>query len=532
MSNRSTSTSSTQPQIAVVVPPAGAITYNPAYESLLASGNTAAAAAVLQLQTEYGVTQVDIDLERAFYAAEIGVEVCEGTQVACFRRDRGYTPRSAEEMDAYSNSREELDAYLLNHPAPDAVQIVEQPAAQVVAGSAAVVEAVDQDESAVRDELVDTLKTLVKAYSKGEKAYRQGLLEAGRLCRIYISGRLTLGDARKAAVQTVEGQIAMYSSSTVDAGRLMMCYEAYRLLADECGLAKAAENVAYGHYRDAWSRLVERVSSKTSESYVLLPGMEGECKAAFKAAVDNGLAKEAAVDKVAGLVREYAAKQEAVRQQEAAKAKQAAKDAEQAKYQAAERTRLAAVMAKEQEAALAQVAEGDEDAKSQLTINMEDAQAALLQAQAVERKRIEEAAEADRKRAQADKADAEAKAAKERADRKAAEKAAAKENKTAVVVEKPSGSAGGNLLRMAKAGAAKDVAAMAAELVTGGDAPDDVFAALLALLADSGELCAASRKACNMALSALKVAERRVVTVALPAAGNTVESNGHAAPVA
>ncbi len=60
-----------------------------------------------------------------------------------------------------------------------------------------------------------------------------------------------------------------------------------------------------------------------------------------------------------------------------------------------------------------------------------------------------------------------------------------------------------NLLQTAKAGTAKDVAGMAAELVTGSDAPDDVLAELLGMLAGSKELSAKGKRACQSALLVL-----------------------------
>ena len=98
-----------------------------------------------------------------------------------------------------------------------------------------------------------TLKACVTAYRKGEREYRKGLLDAGRLADVYVHQRLALGDDRAAAVQVLEGQLAVYSSTAVDVNRLVRTYHAARLLADEPGV-KA--DVPYGHYRDAWSKLV------------------------------------------------------------------------------------------------------------------------------------------------------------------------------------------------------------------------------------------------------------------------------------
>lgn len=67
-----------------------------------------------------------------------------------------------------------------------------------------------------------------------------------------------------------------------------------------------------------------------------------------------------------------------------------------------------------------------------------------------------------------------------------------------------------SLLAQAKAGCVKDVASMAAELVTGCDAPDDVFAELLRVLKKSGELSKVSGRAIDAALTVLsRGAEQR-----------------------
>src|SRR5262249_60509240 len=118
------------------------------------------------------------------------------------------------------------------------------------------------------------------------------------------------GHSGRAAVQTIEGQLALYSAGAVDANRLVACWEAYRLLAEEQGLDKAAADVPYGHYRDHWSRLVERAHKDSPEEcYALLPGLEAECRAAFQAAVESGTDAEAVGLKGRELLAEHAARQ-------------------------------------------------------------------------------------------------------------------------------------------------------------------------------------------------------------------------------
>src|SRR5439155_17138568 len=70
------------------------------------------------------------------------------------------------------------------------------------------------------------------------------------------------------------------------------------------------------------------------------------------------------------------------------------------------------------------------------------------------------------------------------------------------------GTVGTHLLATAKAGTAKDVAAMAAELITGAEAPDDVLAELLHLLHGSTELSAKGKRAADAALVILTRTEK------------------------
>src|SRR5262245_61399143 len=123
--------------------------------------------------------------------------------------------------------------------------------------AAAAADLVAEQEAKAGDEAASTLKATVKAYRQGEKAYRAGLLAAGRLGDQYLHQRVAVGDKRSVAVQALEGELAKYASSSVDANRLIACYHAYRLLAEEPGIK---EDVAYGHYRDAWQQLVQRLA--------------------------------------------------------------------------------------------------------------------------------------------------------------------------------------------------------------------------------------------------------------------------------
>src|SRR5262249_46771268 len=202
----------------------------------------------------------------------------------------------------------EKPAGLSADPIPEsAVQAAEQAAAEA--------------EEKARTEAAGTLKALVRAYKAGERSYRAGLLEAGRLADQYLHQRMALGDKRAAAVQAVEGQLAAHASSAVDVNRLVGTFHAYRLLCEEPRLSKV--EVPYGHYRDCWCLLVERHHKDSpQEEWALLPGLEPEARDLFARAAADGLSKAAVQEAVAGLVRQHAARQaeEAARAQAAADA--------------------------------------------------------------------------------------------------------------------------------------------------------------------------------------------------------------------
>lgn len=393
-----------------------------------------------------------------------------------------------------------------------AVPAQQRPAAEAAEQARAAAEAAEAAEAAAREEAHATLKAAVRAFAKGERAYRAGLLESGRLADLYVRQRLALGDERAAAVQALEGQLAAYSSGAVDVNRLIACHHAWRLLAEAQGLDKAAESVPYGHYRDAYARLLVRQGKDTpQESWTLLPGMEADCQAVFAAACQAGLSKAAVEEKCQGLLRRYADAQAAE-----AKARQQTAEAEaQVKREAELRARQQAEQAEARAKAAADAAEqaGSEEQRADLTRAAEQAREELLAAQRARSKALEEAAEAARRKAAADAQAKAAEQAKAKADAKAAAKAAkaaglagskgtaqATAPQTAKTAEARQGS---NLLAAAKAGTAKDVAEMAAELITGSDTPDDVLAELLVLLDNHNALSRPAQRAVKAARVAL-----------------------------
>jgi hypothetical protein len=386
-------------------------------------------------------------------------------------------------------------------PSP-ALEAAVQAQAEQAAEEAAV------QEAKAREEAQSTLRAVVRAYKQGEKAYRAGLLEAGRLADSYVHQRLALGDKRAAAVQTLEGQLAQWSSSTVDIDRLIGCYHAYRLLAEEPGVK--ADVVPYGHYRDAWRQLVQRVNKDTpAESWVLLPGVEEEAKALFGKAVADSLGREAVLEQCKALQRRYAEAAAAQAQAERARA-EAEAEAKAAALREANAAAEAAAQEAQAKAAAAEQAQAED--KARLTAEAEKAKAELLaqqqalvaaHAEQVQAEAAKARAEADAKAAQQAAARAAEKAAKAAAAATEKAKAKGKDRTDAEECRQPA------MKAMAKAGTAKDVAAMAVELITGSDAPDDVLAELLRQLKASGHC---SKQAVRAIDAALLVFNRPAVT--------------------
>lgn len=360
------------------------------------------------------------------------------------------------------------------------------------------------DEERQRAEASACLKALVSAFRKGERAYRAVLLEAGRLADEYIRRRLALGDKRAAAVQTVEGKLAEYSSGTVDVNELVACWQAHRLLADEPGVK--ADAVPYGHLRDGWRNLVQRQQKDTpAECWVLLPGFEQESCYLFVRAVKDGLSKQAVQESVRDVQRRYIMAESAAAKAAAAKAEADAKAKATEEALAREARQKAEAEARKAEVAAQQAAHAKsaEEAKG-LVAAAEAAKQALA-----DKQRQESAAAAAAEQAAREKARAES-AAKEAAKRetkaatvKGSKPKPATEGKPATATAPEPVVVTGNLLDAGKTGTPKDVASMLAGIIQRHDEPDTVLEALLAELRGSAELGKSSLRAVEAALAAL-----------------------------
>jgi colicin import membrane protein len=464
----------------------------------------------------------------------------------------------ANTSDVQVNATSPAHEQATQQPAPEqnAAPPAERPAPEqaVPQQADAAAEQAAQREAELREQAEAVRQAAVKAYRKGEAAYRAGLLESGRLCGEYVCKRLALGDKREAAVVALGNALAPYSSSVVDqhhVNRLVRAYHAYRLLAEEQGLTGEgrkqgpADAVPYGTYRDAWSRLVERAAGGADgapgERYVLLPGLEQECRALFAKTVADGLSAKAVGEQVAELVRRAAAATAEADKQRAAEAEAKARAEQEAAQKAAAELAAAEQAKRELEAKAKQV--GDEATAAavfQAQQELEAKQRAMVEQQA-------KAEQAERERQRAEKLAREQAAREAKAAERARKKATKPSTPATVAPSTPpapqqgeqakQGTVHGNLLTLAKAGTAKDVAGMVLELVQGCDTPDDVLELVLKGLKAGKALSAKGKRACDAALLVLTRQDKPApATPAAPspvdAAAALANANGHVAAVA
>jgi hypothetical protein len=368
-------------------------------------------------------------------------------------------------------------------------------------------EEVEQSEREVAEEVA---KAAVKAIVRGERVLLKGHIEGGRLADEYLHRRMVIGNAKGAAraeraagVTRLEGDLAKWTTN-VDVNRTIGLYHANRLLA--AGLEKQAERLPMSQFRDGWVRLIERTSKDTvEEQWVLLPGLEQDCKDAFAKGVEEAWSFATVSGAVKTLLATYAERQEAERKAKAEAAKTQLAKAEADRKAQQQQTQQAATDAKVA-ASAATEAQGDE--KATLVANAEAAKAKLVEQQKAEQDRM--AAEITQRQAVA-RSEAEAKAAakesekaklaaktteerKAEADLRKAEKEAAK-----LMEQQECRAPIAKLSDMAKKGNAKDVAEMALELVESNDEPDTVVEELIRLLLASKHTSNPVKRALNAA---------------------------------
>jgi membrane protein involved in colicin uptake len=393
-----------------------------------------------------------------------------------------------------------LTAAAATTPESDAVSAEEQAAAAQRAAEQAA-----EEEAGVRRGMVADLDAMVKCYRRGERAYSLGLLGSGMYAHRVVVAKMRLRDKRRGGVQAVESTLAPYATDVVDCGRLIRCWAAHQLLGVEQGLAEPldvfkgrkvgpADSIPYGHYRDAWSRLVHRAAKDTAtEHYTLLPGLEEECRKVFREGTEASWTKEAAAEHAQGLVlRHQRLEQEAADKaaEEARAKREAAEEANREQRERAEeanRERKAAEqVAREANDAVKRAKDDDtrREAEAKAAEARQEAEAkrktaeaerfAAEQARREEARAKEEARQADKRKAEAE---AKRKAAEGKADRKATKGSGSDKPGPS-----PEARQGENLLKSGSAATAKDLAGMVRAMVQGNADPHAALYEVMAAL--------------------------------------------------
>jgi hypothetical protein len=423
---------------------------------------------------------------------------------------------------------------------PAAVQ-AEQPAAEAPA-PAEQSPAQEQEPAAPQQ----TPEALLKAFVAKAKSAATAALEMGRLAKSYTATRMLLSDkvTRDVCVKCLANAWQEHSDDAVAPARvnlLIRTAATWELFNASTGHKPG--KVALRVVRE-FAPLCERKADSRAEEWFVAPALEQQARELWAEATGKGLNGEECAAAVAELLNH-----QAKRQADAAKEERERKEREQSQAEATRRAEVEAMLAKQREVAALeeqqrQLAQAEqtpqtEAKRAELTAAMEKAkqdlqaqqQTALAAGRQEEQaaKQVQAAAKVEEQAAkQADKAQETAAAKQDKAEGKGQD--ASKPG------PKPRAQAKNLLPAAAKQGTVKDVAEMAAELVTGSDTPDDVLVELLRQLKGSGELSKSSVRALDAALIVLERSERtnpvnvaaRMATAAPLVTGTS--TNGHAVP--
>ncbi len=331
-----------------------------------------------------------------------------------------------------------------------AVQAV-APQAVPVAAPAATPGPSEAEQAAARQESGKLLQTVIREYVRGERGLAKHRLEAGKLAAEYLWHWVSVRKYDRAAgVKTIAGRLMEACGDDVDVNALVAVSQAVRLLGEGLELGKVSYTAL-----ETLRPLVHRPDG--TEAWMIVAGVETEAKALVTELAKSVPAMP--VRTLAGRVKELDAKSKAVIAAELA-AKAADPKAGKAAKDAAVRAQQQADKAAEQVAKAAEPKAGkDKPAAQPATATAAPAPANKFDGVDVAPRSI-----------------------------------------TTPNPSREESSPLGNLLQAAKQGTAKDVAAMAAELVTGCEEPDDVTAELLRLLVASGELSKGTVRALQAAL--------------------------------
>lgn len=141
------------------------------------------------------------------------------------------------------------------------------------------------------------LDQIADRFTQGHHAYRDKLIEAGRLCREYVSMRRKDGASRSVAVQAIGGRLAETAGIKVDVNRLIGVAAVVDLLA----VAVDFSCLPHRTLRE-FIPLVKREAG-AHEDWKIKPGLEDRARELFRRAVDKRLdaqAVQAAVRELLG----------------------------------------------------------------------------------------------------------------------------------------------------------------------------------------------------------------------------------------
>lgn len=386
---------------------------------------------------------------------------------------------------------------------PAAVQTVQvdETGAQEAIAAAQAAETIRQDKA--NDEAAVHLKAILKLCKRGNLDHANNFLAAGEHSDQYIHLRMAVGQSREDAVRIVEGDLLKICIESIDVNRMIACYWAYTLLAD------GGEPLPYGVYRDVWSRTMERVNKGKDETWQLLSGLEERCKATYADCIRDNVARDGQYDKVAALLKDYAVMQKTAKDH-AAKLAEAEAEAkrqvfmEEQRVLASAQQQKADAEEKARQAGIDQQNAKDSEAKRIADENAKQAQADLADAKKTVDEQAGKVQDTEIEAAQAGKV-----ATVAGKEATAAHKAVVKANgRILAATVEPAATKVENLIKIAQKGAVKDVAGMAVELITGGDAPDDVLIEVLRQLDGHKQLCKNSHRIIHAALERLAFLEQ------------------------
>jgi hypothetical protein len=274
---------------------------------------------------------------------------------------------------------------------------------------------------------------------------------------------MSIGHGLEACYDTLKGDWSAYSAKPVRVSDIVRAAMARDLFAPE---GKDAE-VPWTLYRDCYSQLIQR----DGDEWTIPDMIREEALALHEACVSAKMNVDDTLVKVKVLQGKWASMQRA----EADEKAKGQREAEQKARQEALEAKVATDKAQRElvKAEKAGNTETANKAREELLAKQRTEMAAIAEAQEAERNRVRADADAKTK---ADREQRALESAREREQRRV-DRQTQRETKTATA--RPIEPMQAGLKGMAKAGTAKDIAAMMLELCTGGDSPVEAMEAFL-----------------------------------------------------